>query len=65
MTDFALGAYSALTVLMALVLAVLRARLKPRPSVLEIVITVMALVCWPLLALAVAIATFIQWALRK
>ncbi len=65
MTDFALGIYTALTVLMALVLAVIRARIKPRPSRLEVVITVAALICWPLMALAVAIATFIQWMGRK
>lgn len=65
MTDFALGAYSALTILMALVVAVMRAQVKPGPSPLETTLTVIALICWPLMALAVAIAAFVVWMFRK
>lgn len=65
MTDFALGFYCAITILMIVVFSIMHARSGGRISTTESILTATAVLCWPILGLAVAIATFIAWMFRK
>lgn len=65
MSDFALGFYCAITILMVVVVSVMHARNGGRISTTESILTVTAVLCWPILALAVAIATFVAWVKKR
>lgn len=65
MSDFALGFYCAITILMIVVFSIMHARSPGKISVTESILTATAVLCWPILALAVAIATFVAWVKKK
>ena len=65
MSDFTLGFYCAITILMIIVFSVMHARSGGRISATESILTATAVLCWPILALAVAIATFVAWVKKR
>lgn len=65
MTDFMLGVYSSLTILGLLVFSVIRCHEGRHMSKLEGILSLTAIMCWPLLALAVALAIAVQRIRRR
>lgn len=65
MTDFMLGVYCSLTILGLLVFSVIRCHEGRRMSGMEGVLSLTAILCWPLLGLAVALAIGVQKLRRR
>jgi hypothetical protein len=60
MSDFMIGFYCALTILGLVVFAIIYANEGRRMSGIEGFLSLIAILCWPLLALGISIAVFIQ-----
>lgn len=60
MTSFWLGFYTALTAIMLVAFAVISVHEGRRVTWIERMLSLVGVICWPLLALGIALAVFIQ-----